>query len=1011
MSVTADQLWNLTVVSGLVAAEHRPAWREQFAAAVPAEEQADVGVLAKWLIQENIISRYQAGVLLSGKSGPFRYGDFQIYDRLAEGGWKGCYRAVHRGTQHPVVVKFVPTNQLKIDSWGQIQGVVASRQAWDHPVFLKCHLAASEGKYRMLIFDDFPAGQALVDHLAESTLPAKEAARIVRVISLSLGSIHDTGQAHGDIRPENVWVGADNSIFLICDPTHVAGPLTPEIALTQANYRAPEFPLPGHASAPLADTYALGCLMYHAVAGQPPFADGDVAYKQQCHAMQPVAALAAEVLPSGLFQLLTYMMAKNPGVRYQQISDVAEQTVPFLDNAALKINSRDVPGTYAGFAAAIADKLAQPALGIGMGVITPPTANPPILPPTQPAFQNGGAPLASQPTGQIASGQIASGQIAPPSANQPQPSVPAQPVPNQPALSNPASISGQAKLPAALGAGQSSQGTRIREQKKRQFRFALLSFLTLVVVGVGGYYGFSRFRSPFAGRDGEMDPDGDGKIGGGGESNGGDGARPQPKSESDNGTALWASPTSGPPLELSMVPFESMGILAIRPKEILADKEGQRLFRSLGPAFESWRTAWERRVGFKLEDVEHLIISLHPQGDDLPDAAYVVTLAEEITRVKLLEQFGNPDEKETDGDAFYDGVEFAAFLPDGESIKRFAIGSAARMKDVGELEGGAPPPRPGLEPILRASDLNRHINVLFVPYFVSTNLLRDGREYYFGEAKKAREPLDWLLGSGIKAGSFSVHLGRVNYFELQLNNDVTKNPYKVANDLRNRVNEVPLMIETYIAQQLNPPVYWRQLAIRYPSMIRFLHDEARIQVDGKLAVVNAILPKVAAHNLAAGGELLLASRPSEMMIVGTPKTTIPQSMDELLMAKTKIAFAQQSFENVIKTIETDIVEKFPNLPFYFDLKVIGRDLEGNGITRNKEVRNFDSEGSIADVLTALCLKVNPVTTVTKPSEVDQKLVWVVGPDPDDESKTVILITTRDASAAKNYTLPVPFRLE
>jgi hypothetical protein len=55
------------------------------------------------------------------------------------------------------------------------------------------------------------------------------------------------------------------------------------------------------------------------------------------------------------------------------------------------------------------------------------------------------------------------------------------------------------------------------------------------------------------------------------------------------------------------------------------------------------------------------------------------------------------------------------------------------------------------------------------------------------------------------------------------------------------------------------------------------------------------------------------------------------------------------------------------------------------------------------------MRANPVTTVTQPSELDQKLVWLIGPDPDDSNKRIVLITTRDGAQRKEYELPAPFR--
>jgi hypothetical protein len=55
------------------------------------------------------------------------------------------------------------------------------------------------------------------------------------------------------------------------------------------------------------------------------------------------------------------------------------------------------------------------------------------------------------------------------------------------------------------------------------------------------------------------------------------------------------------------------------------------------------------------------------------------------------------------------------------------------------------------------------------------------------------------------------------------------------------------------------------------------------------------------------------------------------------------------------------------------------------------------------------MKANPVTTVVSPSEPDQKLLWVIGPDPDDPTRESVLITTRQ-KADGTYTLPDEFRL-
>ena len=87
--------------------------------------------------------------------------------------------------------------------------------------------------------------------------------------------------------------------------------------------------------------------------------------------------------------------------------------------------------------------------------------------------------------------------------------------------------------------------------------------------------------------------------------------------------------------------------------------------------------------------------------------------------------------------------------------------------------------------------------------------------------------------------------------------------------------------------------------------------------------------------------------------------------------------------------------------------------EGNtpndGITRNQKIVNFKMEGKpLSEILTGLVFTANPVKTVKDPSDVDQKLVWLIGPDPDKPDRQIILITTRKGAEANKLTLPAPF---
>lgn len=60
------------------------------------------------------------------------------------------------------------------------------------------------------------------------------------------------------------------------------------------------------------------------------------------------------------------------------------------------------------------------------------------------------------------------------------------------------------------------------------------------------------------------------------------------------------------------------------------------------------------------------------------------------------------------------------------------------------------------------------------------------------------------------------------------------------------------------------------------------------------------------------------------------------------------------------------------------------------------------------MLTALVREANPNRSVKDASEPGQKLVWVIGPDPDDAERKLILITTRHMAKKRSNELPKEF---
>ncbi|MEQ1502387.1 MAG: serine/threonine-protein kinase [Myxococcota bacterium] len=117
-------------------------------------------------------------------------------------------------------------------------------------------------------------GESLADRLQSGALPWAEACRIVRAVAAALAHAHARGIVHRDVRPANVFVPEEGTPRLIGFDLALtrdqlgAGARMP---LGELAYLAPEvLHDPGHHGAK-ADVYAIGCVLYEALTGRPPF--------------------------------------------------------------------------------------------------------------------------------------------------------------------------------------------------------------------------------------------------------------------------------------------------------------------------------------------------------------------------------------------------------------------------------------------------------------------------------------------------------------------------------------------------------------------------------------------------------------------------------------------------------------------------------------------------------------------------------------------------------------------
>ncbi|MBC7856992.1 MAG: protein kinase, partial [Pirellulaceae bacterium] len=750
MSLPTANFWHLLEESRLQTAEQCQQLREDFSHVKGAGDQRNSKALVEWLVSRNILSRYQTTILLGGRSGPFMYGDYSVYDRIEKGRLAGSFRAIHRPTGHPVLLTFL-TGPVIQDArlWAAAANDALAASQVASPHVQRFFEPVDLVSFKFLVGEDL-RGSAADERLASGRFSVPEACRLVRMAAVGLAQMHQAGRVHGDLRPANLWVenatpqnpGNLKLLFephLPPQPVHFAAAENAAKLGQQADYLAPELMQPGKVPDPLADVYSLGCTLYCLLSGTPPFAGGNVQQKMVRHASEAIRPLEQFGVPPQLAQLVAYMMAKNPAVRFQSASLVAEQLTPFVDPQVVYLA-------------------------------------PPAAPATQGAYEN----WISQKQGQLAAQAAAQ-------AAAPRPVAPAMPGLNLKLDGATGGRSSAASSGPVIRTGNGSGGTKDplhavayeEAKQKKRMKFLIVGLATAAVLAISTVIGINMLgkgekpvtEKPKEAASEETTNPGDASTTENGSttvtntSSGAGTESPLPSTEKaspekvpkdktsssepivaqevipDDGNTLWASPTSGKPVSFRCVPPEGQVFLIVRPSDMLASPEGAKVLDALGPNFPAARDALEAAAGVKLAEMEQLIVGFHNNDGKFPRTSFIIRTKEPLTKDYLLSRWGNPTEQKEGDASFYAANGRAYFIDPVAEEKRFVIGDPIDIKDVAKSAGGAPALFRDIERLRRSTDEDRHFNVLFSPAFFFND---DGAPLFAAERAKVKVPLGWF---------------------------------------------------------------------------------------------------------------------------------------------------------------------------------------------------------------------------------------------------------------------------
>ena len=253
---------------------------------------------------------------------------YHIEREIARGGMATVYLAHDIRHDRDVALKVMhPQVALALGRDRFLQEIKLTAKL-SHPNILTVHDSGEAGDYLWYVMP-YVEGETLRQRIEkEGRIPVSEAVRFACEAAEAIGYAHSLGIVHRDIKPENILISrghavvADFGIARAIDVARDDRMTSSGVALGTTAYMSPEQSLAEEIDA-RSDVWALGCVLYEMLTGNPPFGRGrDVIARSLTGKPDPIRLTQPEV-PEEVEQIVLKSLARNKEDRFANASDFA----------------------------------------------------------------------------------------------------------------------------------------------------------------------------------------------------------------------------------------------------------------------------------------------------------------------------------------------------------------------------------------------------------------------------------------------------------------------------------------------------------------------------------------------------------------------------------------------------------------------------------------------------------------------------------------------------------------
>ncbi len=305
--------------------------------------RAEPPAMADYLVSQGVLSPFQAERILSGKTQGLVLGPYILVDSIGSGSMGQVYKATSKTDNQWYAVKVLPRRSMWNVRLARRQ--VRAFSQLSHPGVVPFVDVGTSGGLHYLVWP-FSEGETLEARVSrEGKMPANVVARCAYQVAQALNICHQNGIFHGLIKPSNIMLGKDGqtrvldfgigSLLVENDGESLVDTMSTANTLTSGlDCSSPESIMEPTNRTPAGDQYSLGCVIYFALAGRYPFADGTAVEKMMAHQSKqptPLRELVAGI-PEGLIEIVERLMQKSPEARFVGADDIVEALQPFIND-------------------------------------------------------------------------------------------------------------------------------------------------------------------------------------------------------------------------------------------------------------------------------------------------------------------------------------------------------------------------------------------------------------------------------------------------------------------------------------------------------------------------------------------------------------------------------------------------------------------------------------------------------------------------------------------------------